>query len=66
MSVTSILTEEPAAIDPAYDTPAYRLKLAAALDKASSLQSMDSDKTYCRVLISPDALHAIVAALRGV
>ena len=48
------------------DDPTYRMKLAAELEKAIGLQAVDSGRVYFRLLVGPEALHAITRALRGI
>jgi hypothetical protein len=49
------------------DTPTYRMKLATAIEKSQSpLRSMETGKIYYRLLLSPEAVQAIMAARRGV
>lgn len=56
----NVLTEE----RPSYE-PAFRWQLAAALERQTPMTSMETGRTYFRVLVGPDAMQAIIDSLRG-
>jgi len=61
MSIANILTQSPDC-----DDPTYRMKLADELEQTPALASLETGRTYHRIVVGPEAMHAIARALRGI
>jgi len=48
------------------DDPKYRMDLATKLEGVAMLHSLETGRTYYRPTLGPEAMAAIIRALRGI